>query len=435
MSSHDRPAGATRSAWETRGILLTGATGFIGGDLLGRLLARDPEATVYCLTRAQDAGQLEARRRALLAWVGIGEPDRDRVVAVAGDVVREDLGLGDAYERLAGQVDEIYHVAATTKFDLGLAEARSVNREGAKHVLAFARAARGAGGLRRLHHVSTAYVVGNREGVLAEDDVPPTPEFRNTYETTKWEGEQVLAPSRAGVPVTCYRPSIVVGDSQTGRTLHFRVLYEPMKWIYLGKIAILPCRPEVRLDVVPVDYVCDALLELGSRADSEGQTYHLTCGPEGAMSIGEMVDEAMAEVNRYHSEIGAPPLERPDIVSPDPLPSSSREERAKLEQLFALGEKVMGTHVPYMLTEQLFDSTRAREGLRDTGIECPPLRDYFSRIVRWAGERRFRVIAPAGPGRLPGSGPEPRRDELRHPTPSSPACAGGNPTPLLTELR
>ena len=118
MSSHQHLYRATKSQGETRGILLTGATGFIGGDLLGRLLARDPEATVYCLTRARDAGQLEARCRTLLAWVGIGEPDRDRVVAVVGDVVHEDLGLGDAYERLAGQVDEIYHVAATTKFEV-----------------------------------------------------------------------------------------------------------------------------------------------------------------------------------------------------------------------------------------------------------------------------------------------------------------------------
>jgi thioester reductase-like protein len=394
MMSHHHRDRATRREGETRGILLTGATGFIGGDLLGRLLARDPEATVYCLTRARDAGQLEARWRALLAWVGIGEPDRDRVVAVAGDVVHEDLGLGDAYERLAGQVDEIYHVAATTKFDLNLEDARAVNRDGATHMLAFARTAREAGGLRRLHHVSTAYVAGNREGVLAEDDVPLAPEFRNTYERTKWEGEQVLAPSRAGVPVTCYRPSIVVGSSLSGRTLHFRVLYDPMRWFYFGKFAALPCRPEVRLDVVPVDYVCDALLELGSRADSEGQTYHLTCGPEGAMSIGEIIDEAVNEGNRYHREIGAPPIERPAILSPDGPPSGSPEERAKHEQIFALGQKVMGTHLPYLVTEQLFDRTRAREALRDTRIECPPLRAYFSRIVRWGVERGFQTTGP-----------------------------------------
>jgi long-chain acyl-CoA synthetase len=389
MMSHPHPYRARRDHDEARGILLTGATGFVGGDLLGRLLEWDPEATVYCLIRARDAGQLEARRSALLAWAGIAEWDCDRVVAVAGDVVHGDLGLGDAYQRLAGQVDEIYHVAASTKFDLDLEDARAVNRDGTIHVLAFARVAREAGGLRRLHHVSTAYVAGNREGVFAEDDASLNHEFRNNYEKTKWEGEQILAPARAGVPVTCYRPSIVVGDSRSGRTLHFRVLYDPMRWIYSGKIGALPCRPQVRLDIVPVDYVCDALLQLGSRADSEGQTYHLTCGPEGAMSIGEIIDRGVVEVNRYHREIGASPIERPAILSPDAPPSGSPEERAKLEQLFAIGKSVVSAHVPYMMTEQLFDSKRAREALRDTRIECPPLRDYFSRIVRWGVERGF----------------------------------------------
>jgi nucleoside-diphosphate-sugar epimerase len=213
--------------------------------------------------------------------------------------------------------------------------------------------------------------------------------FRNSYEETKWEAEQVLAPARAGVPVTCYRPSIVVGDSRSGRTLHFRVLYDPMRWVYSGKTAVLPCRPQVRLDVVPVDYVCAALLQLGARADSEGETYHLTCGPEGAMSIVEIVDRAVAEGNRYHGEIGAAPIERPTILSPDAEPSGSAEERAKIGELLALGESVMRTHVPYMMTEQLFDPTRASEALRDTHIACPPLRDYFSRIVRWGVERGF----------------------------------------------
>jgi hypothetical protein len=145
----------------------------------------------------------------------------------------------------------------------------------------------------------------------------------------------------------------------------------------------------VRLDIVPVDYVCDALLQLGTRADSEGQTYHLTCGPGGAMSIGEIIDRGVTEVNRYYREIGAPLLQRPAVLSPDDPPAGSPEERAKLEQLFAVGNSVVSAHVPYMMTDQLFDSRRAREGLRGTGIECPPLRDYFSRIVRWGVERGF----------------------------------------------
>ncbi len=372
-----------------RFLFLTGGTGFIGAELLRRLIATHPDGVVCCLVRARDAHQLEARRQKLLDYAGLAPADAERVLAVAGDTVREDLGLGSAYGRLARDVTEIYHAAASTKFDLSLEDAQAVNREGARHVLAFARAAQDAGGLRRLHHVSTAYVAGDLEGEIAEDDVPSAPGFRNTYEQTKWESEQLLAPGAAGVPVTCYRPSIVVGDSHSGRTLHFRVLYDPMRWVYSGKMAILPCRPQVRLDVVPVDYVCDAMLALGAQDETEGGLYHLTSGAEGAMSIAQMVDGAVAVANRYHAEIGAEPIERPTVVSADDIDSAPAEEREKLGKLFDLGRMVMGTHVPYMLTEQLFDTARTREALRGTGVACPPLPSYFDRIVRWGVERGF----------------------------------------------
>ena len=372
-----------------RGVLLTGATGFIGGEILVRFLRRDPARSVYCLIRARDVAELDARRLALIDWAGLTASEAERVVAVAGDIALPELGLGNQVGALAAAVDEIIHTAASTKFDLELEDARRINRGGASHVLAFARRADAAGGLRRLHHVSTAYVAGAREGTVEEADSVAPPAFRNTYEQTKWEAEQLLDPEDAGVPVTCYRPSIVVGDSRTGRTRHFRVLYDPVRWIYTGKIDVLPCRPEVRLDVVPVDFVCDALLAIGERPDSVGQTYHLTCGPEAAMSIDEIVDVGVAQANRYNREAGLPELAAPKIVSPDAVSSGTGEEREKLEALFAIGRNVMETHVPYMVTEQLFDTKRTRQALEGTGISCPPLRSYFPVMFRWGAERGF----------------------------------------------
>jgi long-chain acyl-CoA synthetase len=372
----------------SRGILLTGATGFVGGDLLPRLLAANPDARIHCLIRARDREHLEQRRLALLQWAEVGEDDQGRVVAHPGQIERSDLGLGEHYARLASDVDEIYHVAASTKFDLPIEDARRINRDSAAHVLEFARGTQDAGGLRRVHHVSTAYVAGGVAGVLSEDAVD-RPEFRNTYEQSKCEAEQLLAEARDEIPITVYRPSIVVGDSVTGRTLHFRVLYDPMKWVYFGKTNVLPCRPEVRMDVVPINFVCDALLAIGSRADSEGGTYHLTAGPAHAISIADMIRIALEVGNRYHEEIGGEPLVAPRVVSPDALDDGSPEDREQLAELMELGEAVMRTHVPYMLTEQLFDSTRAHTALAGSGIECPNLGDYFDRICRWAVERNF----------------------------------------------
>jgi hypothetical protein len=162
-----------------------------------------------------------------------------------------------------------------------------------------------------------------------------------------------------------------------------------MRWVYGGKTNVLPCRAETQLDVVPVDYVCDALLGLAARDDTAGGTYHLTAGPGRGLSIGEMVERAVAEGNRYHAEIGGPVIEAPQIVSPELAEHGTEEQREQLAKLFALGEQVMRTHVPYMLTEQLFDATRTRAALDGTGIECPPLGDYYERLVRYGVERNF----------------------------------------------
>ena len=372
-----------------QGILLTGATGFLGGDLLTRLLERSPEATVYCLVRARKPEFLERRRQALLDWAEVSMADRERVVALAGSIEAADLGLGGRYDELARDVVEVYHAAASTKFDLALEDARRVNRDGASHVAAFAQRALERGGLRRMHHVSTAYVAGDAASPLREDDVPAEPVFRNTYEQTKFEGEQALTELGERLPLTRYRPSIMVGDSRSGRTLHFRVLYDPMKWVYFGKTDVLPCRPDVRLDVVPIDFVCDALVELGSRDESLGEVYHLTAGAGRTLTIEEMVELAVAEGNRYHREIGGPPIATPTIVSPDRVHAATDEERARVEQLFSLGQAVMRAHVPYMLSEQIFDSSRAHDALAGSGVACPPLGDYFTRLVRWGVERNF----------------------------------------------
>jgi len=237
--------------------------------------------------------------------------------------------------------------------------------------------------------VSTAYIAGSLPGLLAERDVPAEPDFRNTYEQTKWEAEQLLAEARDEVPITVYRPSIIVGDSHTGRTRHFRVLYDPIKWVYYGKTNILPCRPEVRIDVVPIDYVCDAMVAVGARSDSAGETYHLTGGPENGISIRELVDQAVEIGNRYHAEIGEPPINPPQILSPDLAQTGTPEEREQIEKLFALGRTVMRTHVPYMLIEQLFDDRRTRAALAGTGISCPPLPTYFELLCRWGVARNF----------------------------------------------
>ena len=193
--------------------------------------------------------------------------DARRVVAVPGDVEQPMLGIPEP-QAVASHIDVVLNSAASTRFGLS-SRRRGVNVGAARHVAEFALAAEARGGCRRLNHVSTAFVAGDAEGVVYEPPFAPIGEFRNTYERSKWEAEQEIRDAADRVPVTVTRPSIVVGDSRTGATPHFRVLYEPMKWVYFhsrsdgesfSETASPTCcrAARVRLDVVPVDFVADA---------------------------------------------------------------------------------------------------------------------------------------------------------------------------------
>jgi thioester reductase-like protein len=373
---HEGAHGESMGSWADGDILLTGATGLVGGELLPRLLRAAPAAEVVCLVRARDDAALALRREALLVHARVPAADATRVRVARGDACEPDLGLGSAREALAKRVRSVVHAAASTRFDLELEAARRTNVAGSRHLLEFARAS-GA----RLHHVSTAYVAGARSGVLRVRDADGTAGFHNTYETSKWEAEAALRLD-VDVRTTVYRPSIIVGDSKSGRTPHFRVLYEPFKWVIYGKTSVLPCRPDVRLDVVPVDYVADAIVALGAQASSVGQTYHLSAGPERSSAIAELVALSEPIVNGWLDARAEPRVLVPRIVSPeDATPDQA--------QLFALGAEVMRTHVPYMLAEQVFDDAETRAALAGSSLACPALRGYLARLLTYALERRF----------------------------------------------
>ncbi|HTO07038.1 MAG TPA: SDR family oxidoreductase [Myxococcota bacterium] len=354
------------NGWTDGSILLTGATGLLGAELLPRLLTAAPEARVHCLVRARDRAQLALRASELVAGAGLSAELAERVRVHAGDMRADGLGLeAPARAALAREVRAVVHAAASTRFDLDLADARAINVTGTRHVLAFAREA-GA----RLHHVSTAYVVGDRQGG-----------FHNAYEQSKLESEELVRAAARDLHTTVYRPSIIVGDSQSGRTPHFRVLYDPFKWVIYGKTSLLPCRPEVRIDVVPVDWVCDALLALGERSTGSGATYLLAAGAARSLSIGEILARSEPIVNGWLAAHGQPTVPVPRIVSPDAA-------TPELAQLFAAGAAVMRTHLPYMLDELLFDDAATEAALADSP-RCPPLAEYLAAILGYALERRF----------------------------------------------
>lgn len=373
-----------------RGILLTGASGFLAGDLLNRLLASYPDTNIHLLLRAHDDQHLAKRRSEILTNNNLTGADAERVIAHAGNIEHEDLGLGSNYQVLLDQIDQIYHSAANTSFTQSLEAARKINFHGAENILRLATHLHNRGHLTRLHHISTAYVAGNRVGQVCEQDLDCGQGFFNTYEQSKFESEKSLQLASKELPITIYRPSIIVGDSKTGRSAHFYVIYEPMKWVYSGQLTFLPCKPELKLDIVPVDYVCDAIVAIGQQPDTIGKVYHLTAGPDRSIDLSELVERSITEFNRYNSEVGKPLVATPEIITPEKIEQFEGKMRERSTAFFDRAWQQMQRHMPYIVSEKIYDDSNTRAALSETSIRCPSFRDYMPAVVRYALERDFR---------------------------------------------
>jgi thioester reductase-like protein len=341
-------------------VFLTGATGFLGMEVLARLLEAG-ERDVYALVRAADKPAAEARLDGVLGklW-NDPAPYRARVHAVAGDLTQTGLGISQAERtQLAEEVGAVLHCAASITFDLPLDEARAINVEGTREVIGLAREAKAFGRLERFLHVSTAYVSGMYDGTFRERQLDAGQTFRNTYEQTKLEAERIVAAATDLSPAVC-RPSIVMGESDTGWTPAFNVLYWPLRAFSRGLFETAPADPTARVDVVPVDYVADAIVYLLDRDDAG--VFNLTAGRE-APTVEDLLEMGSVRFGRP----------RPRLVDPGE-PTALKD-----------GE----VYVPYFDMRVVFDDSRARAVLGPAGITPPRLADCFGRLIDYAEAARW----------------------------------------------
>jgi nucleoside-diphosphate-sugar epimerase len=213
--------------------------------------------------------------------------------------------------------------------------------------------------------VSTAYVAGITRGTFRERQLDAGQEFRNTYEQTKWEAEHVVAEADDLAPVVA-RPSIVMGESQSGWTPAFNVLYWPIRAFTRGLFEEVPARPEAMVDVVPVDYVADALVHLLEHNGSSG-VVNLTAGRD-AITVGRLVEVTAHTLGR----------EAPPIVPPGTVGTGSAHADDHAEVYF-----------PYFDMDMVFDDSRARALLGPAGIRCPRFEEFFPHLIEYAQSTRW----------------------------------------------
>ena len=372
---------------------VTGATGAVGGAVVARLL-EDPHAEVFALVRAPDA---DAARARLSAELDVPAADRPRVVALPGDAERPRFGLADAdHARLVAGCTRIIHCAGAVRMNLPLEAARRAAVESARHVIALARELAAAGHLDKVDMVSTVGVAGRAHRLLPETWVGAAHPFHNTYEQAKAEAEQLAHEAIIdGLPLTVHRPSMVVGDSRTGRTRHFQIFYYLVEFLSGRRTrGVFPNLGDARLDTVPMDVVAEAIVRSSGSAGTVGRILHLCAGPREAIPLRRLqaliAERLRARGERVPAARYVPAAAFRALARTIGL-VSSRRMRAALATL--------PVFLAYLETGQAFDDTQSSRWLREAGIALPPPGDYLPRVLDYYWDTRALRASDTPPER------------------------------------
>ncbi|MGC4852833.1 thioester reductase domain-containing protein [Micromonospora sp. DT4] len=354
---------------DPRHVLLTGATGFVGGYLLHTLL-ETTTARVWCLVRCADE---ETGLRRLLdniqRYLPLPATAVDRITVLPGDLGQPRLGLSaDRYDELAAQLDGIYHCGARVHFGYNYHQLRPDNITGTEEILRLAARGRPTA----VHHVSTYGIWGlpapGRDVVGEDDDIATAGRLVTGYVQTKWAAERLVELARArGVPADIYRPGRVLGDSRTGASLTTHFTTRVMKGcVQLGLAPDI----DIKVEMTPVDYVVSALVHISRYGPALGGTYHLV-SPYKALFA-----DVVRALRRHGFAVEVVPVE---------------EWWQALKATYAVGANELHPIMP-VVQEFVVGGEEAvhyavgntEEQLRGTEVRCPPLDDdLLDTYLRW----------------------------------------------------
>jgi nucleoside-diphosphate-sugar epimerase len=348
-------------------IFLTGVPGFLGTRLLRALAAAEPDSTFALLVQPK----FEERTHTLLTDLGLA----DRATVLPGDITEPDLGLGGRYDEVAEQITRAVHLAAVYDLTIPREVGWKINVKGTQHVLDLLA---DSPNLERFGYVSSAYVSGERTGTIYEDELVHDAGFKNFYEETKYHAEVLVQDRMEEIPTLIFRPSIVVGDSETGETDKFDGPY-----FVLNALRTLPKYTLMTrvgsgtepVNLVPVDFVIDAMTHLLGTEGHDGTVFHLTdpqpLTTQALMELfADLLDMRVAYV---------------------PVPPSVARTLMGTGVGRTLG--IAPELIDYFDHPSHYDAANTRAALDGTGIECPSLPDYAPTMVEYARRHDRRSSA------------------------------------------
>lgn len=341
-------------------IFLTGFPGFIAERLVARLARSDVQ--FFLLVQPQFV------KKAMRCVEEISKTTLtplENFALIEGDISRENLGIDAAdLDAIRSETTSVFHLAAA--YDLAVAKdtAYKVNLEGTKNVNEFARLLQE---LRRYNYISTCYVAGKRTGEILETEIEHDAGFRNFYEETKYLAEIEVEKLKSELPVTIFRPSVVAGDSETGETAKYDGIYYLIH--YLRKAPKLlrfvnVGNKNVTLNLVPVDFVVEALAALANDENAVGKTIALA-DPE-PLTTAELFDAIAEKLTGKKSAITPPSkLVQSSLMLPFSPPVTGLPHYG----------------VPYFFLSQTYDTSQAASLLESHSVKCPNFRTYAGNLI------------------------------------------------------
>jgi thioester reductase-like protein len=360
-------------------IFLTGATGYIGAHVAANLLERH-DATLNLLVRGRDPRDAEQRLwQALqlhLQFPQFYEYLQAKIRIFRGDLTSPQFGLDPSdYDRLVHTTDSVIHCAASLNRK-SEKSCLNVNLRGTLEVIQMARRSQYYHGLRRFSNVSTVAVAGKRSHEVVAEDKSIDWELSDydPYARTKKFCEHMVRELLPDVPLTIFRPSIVLGDSRYPQTTQFDMV---RSFVFLAGLPVLPFRPLDKIDIVNVDFVADAISTLHMKTEPQHDTYHLSSG-NGSQTFQELTQALAAEQNK-RGPVFLPVLEKPFASVVNTL--------AKRKGPVGHGAALMKVFLPYLTWNTVFDNTRV---MAEMGRKPAPFSQYSFPLLRFSREHNFQ---------------------------------------------
>jgi len=373
----------------TRNVLLTGVTGVLGSAILGELLRNSTERVVVII-RSNTLAEARERLAPVLRYLNIDPvgPMAGRIEVICGDLAEPRFGMDEGeYQRLSTIVTDIIHAAGNVKLDQPIELARRDAVIPTQHLIALAKDCLKRGPFGKCEFVSTVGVSGQRKGAVPEAPLARPRTFHNTYEEAKAESEDiVLSHIQSGFPATIHRPSMIVGESESGGVLRFQVFHFFVEWSLGNRCGgILPNFGNFALDIIPVDYVAKAIVLSNRCPEAKGQIFHLCSGPSQVLKISDLQYRArrLAMARGYPTSstrtIYSKKFWRFISVAGALIPGKIGRAAAALPFL-----------LNYLEDPQPFENAKTTVFFSAKDIRVPPLDSYLDKMLNFYFEARER---------------------------------------------